>query len=277
MLFHRCNLFVTFFLLHLSICTAVLLIACGVRDISLGHDPGKVSEPIGGSAAVDRDAEEDDTAVETEATGRDREEDDAQGGRDTRHDNGFRDAEIGDGADRWGTGIDSAVFNPPVEYQACGMTYCPPGSVCCESCQVCMPPGSSCPQDCWEWIEPQMVPCSPFECGAPPGRAMMACPIGMIGGPFCMRTDNGTCAWQFVPCVSLMMSCGESVGYMCTSFEYCDAPDCGEGMNTGFCQIRPTGCQYDHEPVCGCDGYEYGNSCLAQMAGTNVAYEGYCR
>jgi hypothetical protein len=43
------------------------------------------------------------------------------------------------------------------------------------------------------------------------------------------------------------------------------------------CQARPTGgCPEHYAPVCGCDGGEFGNSCIAHLAGQSVANTGKC-
>jgi hypothetical protein len=38
----------------------------------------------------------------------------------------------------------------------------------------------------------------------------------------------------------------------------------------GTCQPKPTSCDNNYEPVCGCDNEEYGNTCAAAMAGMGL-------
>ncbi|HNW83817.1 MAG TPA: hypothetical protein PKG52_13095 [bacterium] len=63
--------------------------------------------------------------------------------------------------------------------------------------------------------------------------------------------------------------------------------DCGEGFfclksdgactEKGVCIAIPQDCDFNiAEPVCGCDGNTYKNSCYAQMAGTGVMHPGGC-
>ena len=49
------------------------------------------------------------------------------------------------------------------------------------------------------------------------------------------------------------------------------APDAG-----GRCAPIPSGCTKELNPVCGCDGKDYSNPCMAAAAGVNVAKTGAC-
>jgi hypothetical protein len=63
----------------------------------------------------------------------------------------------------------------------------------------------------------------------------------------------------------------------CSSTQYCDWPSnrCGSTLvGGGACMARPQGCTAQVDPVCGCDGQVYSNSCLANVAGQDIDESG---
>jgi hypothetical protein len=61
----------------------------------------------------------------------------------------------------------------------------------------------------------------------------------------------------------------------CEMGEFCQKPD-GECSGIGECARRPEMCAQMHQPVCGCDGMDYSNPCVAAAAGTSVDKPGTC-
>ncbi len=61
----------------------------------------------------------------------------------------------------------------------------------------------------------------------------------------------------------------------CPQEHYCDRMkgDCG---GIGQCKPKPPGCLFVWDPVCGCDGVTYSNSCIANQADVPVACAGSC-
>lgn len=282
-------------LLLLFLCTAFLAVACDVRDISLGKDPGSVGEPVSGNGAVDRDADMKEDAGNFVATGgasgSDAARYDGKNEWDKHNDRDYKDAEKEDVEIRRDSGhhdeeVDASIpndddFDASMQPVICGYSTCRPGYVCCESCQSCTLSDeydAYCPSDC-ELPQPPREPCRECE----QDKETMYCPRGTAGSAMCVWMDDGSCAWQPARCYPVNMPCGESIGDSCQAWEYCGAPECGIGDNVGYCFIRPS-IERDcpripepQEPVCGCDGNDYDNYCLAHAAGTNVAYKGTCQ
>lgn len=75
-------------------------------------------------------------------------------------------------------------------------------------------------------------------------------------------------------------ACGGFIGTQCAASEFCDFPAdmlCGAADGTGTCVTKPVACNKNLDPVCGCDGNDYGNACMANAAGTSVATKGKCK
>ena len=63
----------------------------------------------------------------------------------------------------------------------------------------------------------------------------------------------------------------------CDATEYCATPE-GTCGGTGTCTGRAIGvyCFDMWQPVCGCDGVTYANTCYAQKAGASLLSDGAC-
>ncbi len=67
--------------------------------------------------------------------------------------------------------------------------------------------------------------------------------------------------------VASMGRCACDTNEDCSPQEYCAGRLCD---GPGVCTLKPTSCSGALNPVCGCDGRTYGNSCLAQQAGVRL-------
>ena len=122
--------------------------------------------------------------------------------------------------------------------------------------------------------------CTDAECGPRPGAPNVLCEDGVtVSGPGdCVRADDGACGWEMIECPAAA-TCGGFAGLTCGEGQFCNyAADagCGFADATGTCARLPEVCTREFDPVCGCDGRTYGNSCNANAAGVAVASRGAC-
>jgi hypothetical protein len=76
------------------------------------------------------------------------------------------------------------------------------------------------------------------------------------------------------------LTCGGIQGKQCPDADqYCDfgAGQCKTADAQGACRPKPKICPHLIQPVCGCNGETYNNSCDAARAGVSVDYPGECK
>ena len=99
-------------------------------------------------------------------------------------------------------------------------------------------------------------------------------------GNRCEAYAQGVSIWSEGACADPGAAvCGGLLGAGCPEGEFCNYPkeaQCGAADQTGTCQSIPDVCADVFEPVCGCDGEDYGNACEAHGAGVSVAHSGEC-
>ena len=90
----------------------------------------------------------------------------------------------------------------------------------------------------------------------------------------------GTCPNAAVP-AGPAGSCGAGgASESCASGLFCrydEAQYCGEVSGPGACTDQPTVCTKEWAPVCGCDGRNYSNDCIAHSHGVSIRHRGLCQ
>ena len=203
---------------------------------------------------------------------------------------GCPDSHDGDGdGGRDAPAVDSATrADAPDERVTCGPTLCDLGDVCCnESCGICTAPEGAC----------SAIACVP-SCDAQDANGEGACEAELgvvwrgdycssISGCSCVGADCANLYESVDACLSAHRDCERLCGTLtwggvpgCLADELCDYPDdsyCGGDDSGGVCVPRPTDCPLPGGvPVCGCDGTDYEDECLANLAGADVAGFGSC-
>lgn len=106
------------------------------------------------------------------------------------------------------------------------------------------------------------------------------------GYPKCCNKTKGNCPLNKAPGCECDGDCAEEVSCLypndaCGSDEFCMIQEgaCRQRSATvsGSCTDMPKMCVANFDPVCGCDGETYANSCQAAGAGVNVEHKGECR
>ncbi|HET9954219.1 MAG TPA: DUF6748 domain-containing protein [Polyangiaceae bacterium] len=95
----------------------------------------------------------------------------------------------------------------------------------------------------------------------------------------CQAAASGVSVEFDGPCAPEPKVCGTIVGLSCDEGEYCDfgVGQCLTADAGGECRPFPQVCLEIFDPVCGCDGKTYSNSCFAQMVGAQIDHAGSCK
>jgi hypothetical protein len=100
---------------------------------------------------------------------------------------------------------------------------------------------------------------------------------GMTYDNACLANAAGVTVQHEGAC-QVEVACGGTTGVVCDADHFCkrDEGACATDVQ-GVCTPLPVHCPATFEPVCGCDGMTYSNSCFADVAGVAVQHDGPCQ
>ncbi|HTE50557.1 MAG TPA: Kazal-type serine protease inhibitor domain-containing protein [Kofleriaceae bacterium] len=115
--------------------------------------------------------------------------------------------------------------------------------------------------------------CASTDCDGPSDGGNCWCDEACVEFGDCCADRVEICEAPVAPtCGGLAaLRCGE--GFYC---DYADEANCGFADQTGVCREIPSECTGTLQPVCGCNGQTFDNSCVAAQAGVSVSAEGSC-